>query len=58
MYDYSACLYPEGELDSDQVLAFNISDIDRVIFRGYQNDAEKEYVSKLDDIRDKYFESK
>ena len=56
MYDYSAVLYPEGELDSDQVLAFNIADIDQVIFRGYQNDAEKEYVSKLDELREKYFQ--
>lgn len=58
MYDYSACLYPEGELDSDQVLAFNITDIDKVIFRGYQSDAAKEYVSKLDAIREKYFQER
>ena len=58
MYDYSAVLYPEGELDSDQVLAFNNVDIDHVIFRGYQNDAEKEYVAKLDGIREKYFQEK
>ena len=58
MYDYSAVLYPEGEIDSDQVLAFNIADIDKIIFRGYQTDAEKEYVAKLDALRDKYFQER
>ena len=58
MYDYSACLYPEGELDSDQVLAFNTADIDKVIFRGYETDAQKDFVSKLDELKEKYFQEK
>ena len=58
MYDYSAVLYPEGELDSDQVLAFNHADIDQVFFKGFENDASKEYVGKLDELKEKYFQER
>jgi len=54
IYDYSAVLYPEGTIDSDQVLAFNNADIDKVFFRGFQNDAQKEFLSKLDLLKEKY----
>ncbi len=37
-YDYSACVYPVGVIDSNNMLAFNHEDIDVVYAYGYQDD--------------------
>lgn len=34
MYDYSACLYPEGLVDSSKILLFNHDKIEQVYFVG------------------------
>ena len=34
MYDYSACLYPEGLIDSSRILLFNHDKIEQVYFEG------------------------
>ncbi len=39
-YDYSACLYPEGIIDSDQLFMFNNEDIGEVYFIGFQDQEE------------------
>lgn len=46
MYDYGACTYPEGMITSDQLFAFNQENIEKVVFTGYQTDAQKE-ISKF-----------
>jgi len=51
MYDYSACIYPEGVLTSEQSFAFNHENIDKVLFRGYETDEYKKLLPKLVEIK-------
>ena len=37
-YDYAACLYPEGIIDSKHTVLFNNGAIDRLFYRGYESD--------------------
>lgn len=46
LFDYGACLYPEGLITSDQIFVFNHEQIERVCFKGYESDAQKQF-SKL-----------
>ena len=46
MFDYGACLYPEGMITSDQLFAFNHDQIDRICFKGYETDSQKD-LSKI-----------
>ena len=39
-YDYSACLYPEGVLDSKEFYMFNNENIKRIFFIGFQDGEE------------------
>ncbi len=47
MYDYGACLYPEGEFNSKQVIAFNHDQIQRICFKGYETEMQKELSEKV-----------
>lgn len=40
LYDYSACLYPQGYTGADHLYAFNNEDVDMLYFIGMQNDEE------------------
>lgn len=40
IFDYCACLYPEGLLSPDEVFLFNNEDIDQVFFVGFQDGEE------------------
>ena len=46
-YDYVACLYPEGNISDEFIYLFNHDKIDKVLFTGYSNDDDKEFVEKL-----------
>lgn len=46
MYDYGACAYPEGIISSDQLFAFNHDQIEKICFKGYETDKQKE-ISKV-----------
>lgn len=55
VYDYIAVMYPEGLANKALCFYFNEADINEVLFRGFQNEAEKEYrdyvrqqISQLD----------
>ncbi|WP_235846398.1 DUF4176 domain-containing protein [Merdibacter massiliensis] len=37
IYDYCACLYPEGMIDSKSVYLFNQEDIDQIFYIGLQD---------------------
>ena len=39
-YDYSACLYPEGIVNSKELYMFNNEDIDILFFMGFQDPEE------------------
>ncbi|MBQ7039519.1 MAG: DUF4176 domain-containing protein [Clostridia bacterium] len=43
VFDYSGCLYPEGIIDSKELLVFNNENIDRVFFIGFQDTDEFEF---------------
>ncbi len=42
IFDYGACFYPDGMVQSDQIFAFNHEQIARVCFKGYESDNQKE----------------
>lgn len=47
-YDYGACLYPEGLVESGvNEYFFNGEDIDKIVSKGFVNNEEKEYEEKL-----------
>ena len=50
MYDYSGCLYPEGVLSSDQTLLFNHEQVSQVFFKGFVDQEQTEFMTKLNQI--------
>ena len=58
MYDYGACTFPEGIIDSDAAIGFNHDEIAEVVYVGYENDEQKEFNAKLlekaDEIKTQY----
>jgi len=50
MWDYAACLYPEGHLDDEHTFLFNHEQIERVFFLGYQETDEFEFQEALQAI--------
>ena len=50
IYDYSACLYPEGIVDPKSMFFFNRDSIDRVYFIGMQDSEELNYANKLNEM--------
>lgn len=42
-YDYSACFFPEGIINPDELFLFDNGDIDTVYFVGLQDTEEFEY---------------
>ena len=51
VYDYVACLYPEGNIDAEYTYLFNHDQIDEVVHMGYINDEEKEFLAFIDEER-------
>ncbi|MBE5887674.1 MAG: DUF4176 domain-containing protein [Lachnospiraceae bacterium] len=47
IYDYVACLYPEGHLDNEHTFLFNKTDIEQVVFVGYQSETDKILQEKM-----------
>ncbi len=48
MYDYCACMYPEGIISSNQVALFNHDQIEKVYYMGFENEEEKTFKERLD----------
>ncbi len=47
-YDYISVLYPEGNMGNDTGLfLFNHSDIDEVIFRGFEDEERETFIENL-----------
>lgn len=46
VYDYNGCIFPEGFME-EKYLLFNSSQIEKVIFMGYQVDESLKYSSKV-----------
>lgn len=47
MFDYSACLYPEGMLSPDKIYLFNHEDIDRIYAMGLQDEEELAFRNRI-----------
>ena len=47
MYDYSACLYPEGVIDSNRMLLFNHKQIATIHFIGLEDEEQKQNNEKI-----------
>lgn len=50
IYDYCGCLYPEGTLSSKQVLLFNHDQIDKISHLGLDDEENKTFQKKLNDL--------
>lgn len=54
VFDYGGVLFPEGLSDSYRIFMFDHTQISKVIFMGLEDEEEKKFVEKLDDIRLKF----
>lgn len=46
-YDYIGVMYPEGFLGGNYQFLFNHEDIQKVIFKGYEDNERKNFIEKL-----------
>ena len=51
IWDYSACLYPEGYMSPDKTILFNEEQIEKIFAVGYQDAEQFEFKEKIDEIR-------
>lgn len=47
MYDYSGCLFPEGIINSDELLLFNDEEIEHLFFVGMQDQEQMEFAKRV-----------
>lgn len=47
-YDYIGVLYPEGNMGEGTQVLFNHSDVEKVFFRGYEDNDRKSFLEHLD----------
>ena len=47
LFEYGACLYPEGILDSNVSCAFNHNQIEKICFMGYETESQKKLSEML-----------
>ncbi|MGJ7921757.1 DUF4176 domain-containing protein [Neobacillus sp. LXY-4] len=47
MYDYLGCFFPEGYINQDYSFVFNHEDIEEILFIGFINEEEKQFVEFL-----------
>lgn len=50
VYDYMGAVYPIGIISSEISFMFNHDQIDKVIYRGFENDESKEFNTKLNSV--------
>ena len=50
MYEYGACTYPEGIINSDQILGFNGDQIEKICHMGYETDEQKGFAYHLSQV--------
>ena len=52
IWDYSACLYPEGILDPERLFLFDTEQIERLYFIGFQDGEGMAFLSKINQLED------
>ncbi len=50
IYDYCACLFPEGIIRTDQNLLLNHEDIEEIISLGYVDEEQKDFNATLKEL--------
>lgn len=55
-YDYIGVIYPEGYLNDEFNFLFNHSDVNDVVFRGYENPERVEFIEYMEEVYKKGFE--
>lgn len=53
IYDYSACLFPEGYLNKDSLYVFNNEDVEDLYYVGMQNEEEFVFRKALIEAEEK-----
>ena len=48
MGDYMGYLYPEGHIGDDVQFVFDDSDIEKIIFRGFEDIERQEFIARLE----------
>ncbi len=51
-YDYIGVIYPEGSMGEGSQFLFNHSDIDSVIFRGFEDEERNKFIQTLQTVYD------
>lgn len=49
-FDYIGVLYPEGDIGEEYRYLFNHEDIQKIIFRGYEDKEREEFLTKLEEF--------
>ena len=52
VWDYSACLYPEGILDPERLYLFDTDQIARLYFIGFQDGESLAFIKKLNQMEE------
>jgi hypothetical protein len=52
IWDYIACLYPEGNLNEEYMYLFNHDQIEKVFFIGFQDEEELEFVNEALNLKE------
>lgn len=52
IWDYSACLYPEGIIDPDKLYLFDTEQIERLYFVGMQDSEGLAFLNRLNNLED------
>lgn len=52
VWDYSACLYPEGILNPERLFLFDSEQIERLYFVGFQDGEGLAFLDKLNHLED------
>lgn len=47
IWDYLACLYPEGNINDSYNVFFNHEDVEKILYTGYQTEEDKNYQKLL-----------
>lgn len=50
VFDYVACLYPEGNISEEYTYLFNHADIKEVIFKGYSDEDEEQFTAYMNSV--------
>lgn len=51
-YDYIGVMYPEGNMGDGSQFLFNHSDIDQIVFRGYEDEEREKFVNAIQEMYD------